>query len=57
MLLDKGVTTMIIKPFVLKADKLNSDECLQTENNVHPTAKGAVAMYMQMLTDFPEIMN
>ena len=48
---------MIIKPFILKADKLNSGECLQTENNVHPTAKGAVAMYMQMLTDFPEIMN
>ena len=48
---------MIIEPFILKADKLNSAESLQTENNVHPTSKGAVAMYMQVLTDFPEIMN
>ena len=32
------------------------DGMLYTDN-VHPTAKGAIAMYMQMLTDFPEIMN
>ena len=26
-------------------------------DNVHPTEKGAIAMYMQVLTDFPEIMS
>lgn len=28
-----------------------------SSDNIHPTEKGAMAMYMQVLTDFPEIMS